>query len=140
MLGVIFTKTSTPRVIVDEAALPEPFRSRLQERRRVRPRWLVEWGIFIGFCLANAVTVAAQGHSDWMSPSAVGWLVGVIFGVGIAYNLLTDSRERIKKLEETSVSKEVHGLLRDAVGEVKMEMRAGFDAINERLDRFTSDR
>ena len=135
MLGVIFTKTAAPRVILDENALPEPFKSRLIERRRVRPVWLVEWGVFMGICLSNVIAVSAQGPSEWLSPSAVGWFVGLVFGTGIAYHLITDSRDRIKKLEDTSVTREVHGLLRDGVAELKSDMRQGFDSINERLDR-----
>ena len=138
MLGVIFRRAEAPRIILDENVLPEPFKTRLVERRRVRPMQLWGWGIVIGLSLGQVIEAAAREEAQrWLSLDNAISVGTLVFAIGMTYMQIKDSRDRIKKLEETTVTREVHGLLEDRLDDLKNDVRAGFDSINERLDRMT---
>ena len=130
MIGLMWTRNDGVKVATREDHFPEPIRLRLIERRRIRPMWVYQIGVATGLFLGSVGTALAQGEK-WTEPSTVFSLGGLLVSVGVAYNLLQDSRKRIDKLEEHSATKE-------SVNDMKSQMTDRFDRIEDKLDRMLS--
>lgn len=81
-------------------------RARFRDRRRVKPLWLVECGMALGFFSGSVAGVAAQGVSNvWTEPSTILAIVGIVFAGGITYQLVTDTRKRLDGVEHDCLRK-----------------------------------
>lgn len=111
---------------------------RYPERRRFAPTFFVQVGVVVGLFLGALVEVVhAQGLVEaWNSPTTLMSLGGLLFSAGMAYHLVTDTRQRQDRLEarqdrmeESAASKAEVGLLRDDI-----------KGVSEKLDRLIERR
>lgn len=132
MLGMFCSRTHGVRIMVDEGAIPEPFRTRLKDRRRTRPTWFLQLGVVIGLSLSQVMDAAAQGTTQaWLEPSTLIQIGTLIGGIGMAYQLLKEARQRIQKLEDNTVSKDAVATIDKRID--RMDER--FDRMEEKIDR-----
>lgn len=103
MIAVILTpRWPWVKVVIGNGILTK------RERRVIAtPMRMMACGAMIVMFLTQTVTVAAQSPSnEWLSPSSLYMLFGLVFSSGIAWQEVTQSRRRLTELEVQSVRKD----------------------------------
>jgi Mg2+/citrate symporter len=80
----------------------------MTDRRRIKSRHLICVGATIGFLLSPPMSLIAQGSdfADWTKPPVVMSLIGVLLSVGAAWQMVSEDRRRIARLEAETIKRE----------------------------------
>jgi Mg2+/citrate symporter len=102
----------------------------MKDRRRVKHRHLLCAGITIGFLLSSPLSLIAQGSdfADWTKPPVVMSLIGIVLSVGAAWQMVSEDRRRIARLEAETIR-------RDTFDEIVKRIDASLATLVEEIHR-----
>jgi len=133
MLAVVFTRTRPQvQIVLAEADLPPAVQRRIHERRSASPMRMLSCGLMLGLFSGYGTELAAQSATvgEWLQPSNVMMLGGMVFSAGIAWQEITQGRRRLAELEKNSTHK-------DTLEAALASLRQQHQQLSEQQDRIS---